>query len=328
MNRSVIFSGKLDPQLLETLESACAIEGLHCSPWNSSRVLSPNEHNSVLLVGELAIGSRYIPESLISLATREFPEALLMLFCKEPLAGKAKTIQHGRLTLVGPPPDLDSVATSLRAVLGLGRAPTTKSAGAPNTHQLRGKRWWAGTVSEPEGTSTGSKQSGIPYFEGQSEKGFGFWLPDPDESVDNTRIEINLDMLGSPTSDSRFIFKSGKTPLAALTLNVFENTWRIFKTSPHVSCWMLSQKRLPHVWQLSTKESTNSVQRLSAVGGDIVALWFDPQHIVKNLSADSAQLDSELLLAAECGGHALQEFLSVRYANSGSEFNALVAEVD
>ena len=36
-----------------------------------------------------------------------------------------------------------------------------------------------------------------------------------------------------------------------MTLNLSENAWRIYHTHPHVSCWLLSNKRFPHAWNLS-----------------------------------------------------------------------------
>jgi hypothetical protein len=72
----------------------------------------------------------------------------MMLFCNEPLARESNSIHRGRLTLVGPPPDLETVTTSLRKALGRSQSLSlTKNLNTTSIQQFREGRWWAGADS-------------------------------------------------------------------------------------------------------------------------------------------------------------------------------------
>ena len=327
MNPMVILSGNMDSNLRYTVERACANEGVRCASWNSSQIVSPFEQQAIVLVGELISGSRNLPESVSALATRQYTQASILLFCNEPLAQKSKSVRQGRVTLVGPPPDIETVTQALQTAFDQSRNHAMTKSGVMNgIRQMRGRRWWAGCLLQPDASLTESKQAVAPYMDGQPEKGLGFWLPDSATSIDGAQIVTGLDLLGSDGSESRF-GKTGKIPLAAMTLNLADNTWRMYRSNNDVSCWLLSNKRFPHAWHVSANSAPNTAQRIVAAGGDVFALWHDPHCVLKSAGNDALHLDQELLHAAECGGHALMDMLNTQASKVAKAFCALVVEV-
>ncbi|HYQ01842.1 MAG TPA: hypothetical protein VER96_24380 [Polyangiaceae bacterium] len=89
-----------------------------------------------ILIAGLRAGRRLVPDEYLSFLSRRSVEASLMLICQEALVRPCVSLSQGRVTLVGPDPDAETIYNRLRVLLAERASPHGSGA------ERAAPTWW------------------------------------------------------------------------------------------------------------------------------------------------------------------------------------------
>lgn len=259
-----------------------------------------------LLVAGLALGERQVPSDVAKVAGEVLPGLPLLLLCSERLVRPALTLPDGRVTMLGAPLELRSLASRIRTSLSVapvrGGSRKTKGRSKPHSYErcglsvneLRHDRIWAAAYERSSGAYQSTQKLALSetVLTGVLEPGPSASDEGRNSENEVTRVELEL---GLPRWTAAF--GSG------------------------TSAWLLSPTRAPKAWNLAA-HGKKAV--LKASEGDVFVLargladWQEDQR--------SEGPSSELLELASAGAPALADFILSK-AGQERPFAAIFVEI-
>ncbi len=201
-----------------------------------------------ILVAGLGAARRQVPDEYLSFVSRRSPDASLLLLCEDQLVRRFVSLSEGRITLVGPNADADTIYHRLRVLL----------AERKNRHgdglECAAPAWWAG-----------------------HSRGFGRTQPAPDHEQGSLTLAFSLgaDVEPAPPASTPALVDSGT---GVLFFSPAEQQWLLSWPDIPGTLWLLSSLRLPPMSDLSASHGGRGSARLPAATGDIaIALSAPPR---------------------------------------------------
>jgi hypothetical protein len=318
--RTVIVAGDtLDPELGAAVEEACARVGARSLDLGRPTGEGPAP---LAAIAALPPGERQIPERLLRLLTGEYPDASLLLLCRELLVRPSVTLRNGRVTLIEAPLTARRIASRLRVLLASDAPAVSHGELACLEHQRPG--YWLGALVPVE------HESDLSWLD--QRRGLTALIPAPDEPSAPDRLGRASALVargGDPERLGQSLLELvGNTGLVHLGPRGDE--WLFYWPGPQ-PLWLCSPQRLPAFWDLAAtaEESATRCFRVPAASGDVALALAAPP---AGWPAEAArpglpgQLPVELRDAVADGGPALLDQIEERMALPAGPVSALVVE--
>ena len=292
-----------------------------------------------LLISVLPNGQRNVPDEVAAFVNRRYPSLPVMLLCQEPIVGGSVTLKNGRLTLVGAPLDRANIGSRLRTALSpvphaANPVATIASPSVPADSPLvvreyRSPRWWASLIgpraepptdpAEPTGVRLDSEIAGFSCFFSSSQN-----------SNENSRRQNQAawnELLKSASGAPELPSGPDVEITAVVQLDAEKLRWSLLCPFPVLSCWLISERRLPGLWNVSHsfQRGMARVHHMGAVSGDLLLLFTSVEDSTYPTSLQPNT--AEFLAAARNGGPAVLDHVAETLLSTGSAMHALIAEV-
>jgi hypothetical protein len=231
-----------------------------------------------ILICGLNAGRRLVPDEYLSFISRRSADASLLLLCEEALVRPFVSLSQGRVTLIGPNPDAETIYHRLRVLLAERGA--TCGAGA----EQAAPTWWAA-----DSRSTGLARPARDDEHGSLTLAFELGADDEQarpisslQTLDAARCleQVHSNTLGASTGVLHF------APA--------EQEWLVCWPSVPGTLWLLSPLRLPPMSDLSGSHGGRGCTRLPAASGDIAIALSIPAcdestvELVRGLTANAS----------------------------------------
>jgi len=212
-----------------------------------------------ILIAALGAGRRLVPDEYLSFVSRCCPEASLLLLCEEALVRPFVSLSEGRVTLVGPNADAETIYHRLRVLLAE-RAPAYGSGAG----QASASWWAAGSRSLAHLPAPADEHGSLTLA---FELGFAGELASavsPAHTLDPKRC---LEQVFSNSLD---------VGTGVLHFAPAEQEWLVCWPNLPGTLWLLSPLRLPPLSDLSGSHGGRGRARLPAASGDIAIALSGP----------------------------------------------------
>jgi len=297
--RLAVAQEQLSAAKIAVVKAACSRAGIEAALCSRQQL---ERERADVLVGVIRAGQQRIPQEYLEFVDKCSPEASLLLFCEQALAQPFVSLSEGRVTLLGPDSDEDSVYCRLRVLLaerGVASSARVEKA-APS--------WWLADTRTEAAT-----EASVNGAEGSLTLTFS--LPGPSRSARDAKIPA----LDAQASLRAALSGSLAPDTGLLHFAAAEQEWLVAWPARPSTLWLLSSLRLPMVSDLSLGHGGRGSMRLRAASGDIALA-------VSTQSDDAQSLVRGLLSRLIHGGPAVFDEVSQALAQQTAAW-ATVVEV-
>ena len=205
-----------------------------------------------ILIGGLSAGRRVVPDEYLSFVSSAAADASLLLLCEEALVRPFVSLSEGRITLIGPNCEAETLFHRLRVLLA------ARAGSHGSRTEQAGACWWVAD-------SRGAGGLGAARSEAQSALTLAFDLEDAPTKATDVSAELDADLcLELALSDSL------GADTGVLHLAPSAQEWVVCWPQLPGTLWLLSPLRFPPLSDLSVSHGGRGRTRLAAASGDIV----------------------------------------------------------